>query len=233
MVGQASGGARRAADRFWLGPVAGLVLLCLLGGLYFLLTRPKPPAKVTPTLLSLTEGQIASLTFDAKGKTLTLYRGATAGGTIRWHIGSPAGPAADSTLVQSFVGNLVTLTATRTVTAAPSAAALQAYGLTPPIASVVVARTGGRAALRMDVGARSPVGGYYTQVDGRPTVYVVSGMTPAEISANPSAWLPIPKTPAASGAASGAGGGAAAGASGASAASPPAAATASTAGGKG
>ena len=230
MVAEASDRARHRADRFWLGPVAGLVLLCLLGGLYFLLTRPKPPAKVTPTLLSLTEGQIASLTFDAKGKTLTLYRGATAGGTTHWHIGSPAGAAADSTLVQSFVGNLVTLTATRTLTTNPTAAALKAYGLTPPTASVVVARTGGRPGLRMDVGARSPVGGYYTQVDGLPTVYVVSGMTPAEISANPSAWLPIPTTPASSGASSATASGAAAGAT---AASPTPAATASGARGKG
>ena len=186
---------RHSADRFWLGPVAGLVLLILLGTVYYAVSRPPTAPKPAATLVPVTVSEIASLTFHSQNQTLTLYQSPAQAGGASWRIGAATGEAADSSLVGSFVGGLVTLTASRTLSSSPTAADLKAYGLAPPTSSVSVARTGGRPALQLDLGTQSPVGSYYAQVAGQATVYLVDGMVPSEISADPKAWLPVPATP--------------------------------------
>jgi len=187
-------GGRGSADRFWFGPVAGLVVLILLGCVYFLISRPHAPSKPASVLVPVTVSEISSLTFTSQGKSLTLYQTTAAGGTS-WHIGSPTGAAADSSLTGSFVGALITLTPDRTLTTtAATSADLKSYGLTPPTASVAVNGSGGTTIEQVNVGVASPVGSYYVQIAGKPTIYLVSGMVPAEISANPNAWLPVPST---------------------------------------
>lgn len=194
MVGPAESGNRHSADRFWLGPIAGLVLLALLGAAYYALNRPHTAPKPAAALLPVTVSQMASLTFHSDNKTLTLYQSANTGGGTSWHIGSPTGATADDSLVGSFVGGLVTLTASRTLSTNPTGADLKAYGLAPPASSVTVARSDGQPNLELDIGAQSPVGSYYAQVAGQAAVYLVDGMVPAEISADPKAWLPVPAT---------------------------------------
>lgn len=179
------------SDRFWLGPLAGVAALLVLAGTYFALTRPRAPVKPANLLVPLTVNQISALTFTAQGKTLTLYQTAGTGGTA-WHVGSPGGPAADTSLIGSFVGSLITLTPDRILTTTPTTAQLQAYGLSPAKASVAVVGSDGKLAVQLDVGTTSPLGSYYLQLAGKPTVYVVSGSVPAEISADPHAWLPPP-----------------------------------------
>lgn len=184
-------------DRMWLGPVAGLAVLAALGIVFYAVTHPRTKAPaVSSYLLDVTATQIAALRFQAQGKTLTLYQTQSSGGAT-WTIGG--GAQADQSLVQTFVGNLTTLTADRTLTKAPTAADLQSWGLAPPTSILTVERTGGAASLQLKLGVQSPVGDYYTQVGQSPTVYLVGGTVASEISANPSAWLP---PPAASGSAS-------------------------------
>lgn len=191
MADTSRNGGSRAADRFWLGPVAGLVALILLGSAYFLLNRPKAPSKPASVLVPLTVSQIAALTFTVQGQTLTLYQSSGAAGTA-WHIGSPNGAAADSSLAGNFVGGLVTLTPDRTLTGTPTSAQLKSFGLAPPTASVALKGSSGQMLEQVNVGVTSPVGSYYVQIAGKPTVYLVSGLVPSEISANPTAWLPAP-----------------------------------------
>ena len=193
MANTAKDGGRHSADRFWFGPMAGLVALILLGSAYFLLSRPHASPKPPSVLVPLTVSGITSLTFQSQGKSLTLYQTKGSGGTS-WHIGSPSGAAADSALTGSFVGSLITLTPDRTLTTTPTAAELKAYGLTPPTASVAVRGADGQVTVQLNVGVASPIGSYYVQVAGKPAVYLVSGMVPAEISANPNAWLPVPSS---------------------------------------
>lgn len=202
MAGIAQGDSQRSSDRFWLGPVAGLVLLILLGSAYYLLTHTQAKPKLALSLVPTTVNEMSSLTFHAQNKALTLYQTPNAGGGTAWHIGSPTGTTADDSLVGNFVGGLITLTPTRTVTSNPTGADLKAFGLAPPASSVAIARSNAQPNLQIDVGAQSPVGGYYLQVAGTPTVYLVDGMVPAEISADPNAWLPIPTTPSSTAASS-------------------------------
>ena len=190
----AAGGRRRGgAGRFWIGPVAGIAALAVLAGSYALLVRPKPQT-APHYLVGATATAIHSLTFRAHHKTLTLYqqpstKSAAAGTT--WTIGRPGGTAADQTLAQGFVSALVTLTASRTLAAKPTAAQLRGWGLAPAHASVTVATTTGKPVV-LAVGQATPVGGYYARLNGSGPAYLIHGMVPAEISADPKAWLPQP-----------------------------------------
>ncbi len=193
----AAGGKRRAGSgRFWLGPVAGVAALAILAGAYALLVRPKHQTKPTHYLVGISASSIRSLTFQAHHKQLTLYQQAAAksaaAGTT-WTIGHPGGTSADQTLVQGFVSSLVTLQASRTLAAKPTASQLQGWALAPAHASVRITPASGKPVL-LAVGLSTPVGGYYARVDNAGPVYIIHGMVPAEISADPKAWLPPPSS---------------------------------------
>jgi hypothetical protein len=193
--GRAAGGddEEARADRMWLGPVVGLACLAALGIVYYAVTHPhRKPAAPAHYLLDVTTNQIRALEFQAHGKTLTLYQTPVKGGSgaTTWTVGSPAGAAADQTYVQGFVSSLVTLEPARTLTKSPTPAQLQSWGLAPPAAILTIERTGSAAPLVLDVGAASPVGDYYAQVAGSPTVYLLDSTIASEITADPTAWLP-------------------------------------------
>lgn len=197
----ASGGRRSRG--LWLAPVLGLVAIgVLVAGYAVVVGSHQPPA--TPSFLGITVSEINSLTFTAKGKSLTLYQvpDASAGGTS-WNLSSPTGGPADQSLTQSFASALVTLQPSRTLTKAPTATQLKEYGLDPATASVEVGLTGGKSPVTLDVGIASPVGGHYAQIAGQAPVYMVSGSVPNDISADPTAWLPPPSTSGTSGTPSG------------------------------
>jgi len=203
---------RAALDRMWVGPALGLAALIVIGGAYLLVTRQKAPAAPVAFLLPVTTNQITSLQFQAQGKALTLYQNAAAGSTTIWTISSPTGAQANQAMVEGFVSELVTLTPTRTLTAAPSAADLSSYGLSPPAGVLTVNRSNGSPVL-LDLGAQSTVGGYYAQVGGSQTVYLIDGTLAGEITADPSAWLPLPSSTSSSASPAGVTSGAASGAS--------------------
>jgi hypothetical protein len=179
-------------DRIWLGPVLGLGVLAALVAVYVALTRPPAHPKPAPSLLGITADQIAALEFHSHGQALTLYANNGKDGKVTWTIGAPGGTPADQNLVQGFVSDLVTLNASRKLLAAPGPSDLQQFGLQPPQASLVVHRKGGAASVELDVGLTAPTGEYYARVGGDPAVYLIAGMVPSEISADPKAWLPVP-----------------------------------------
>jgi hypothetical protein len=189
-------------ERVWIGPAAGLCALIVLGGVYFAVTHPRTKPQASHDLLQVTTDQIRALEFHAQGKSLTLYQNPGQNGATTWTVGSPSGQAADQSLVESFVGQLVTLTPTRTLTTAPTSADLQSYGLAPADTILLIDRTNGLPQLELDVGAQSPVGDYYARVGGNPTVYLLDQSIASEISADPSAWLPPSPSGTAAGTAS-------------------------------
>jgi hypothetical protein len=210
-------------DRMWLGPVIGLACLAALAVVYYIVAHPRQKSQAAvPYLLGVTTSQIHALEFQVHGKTLTLYQNAVPGGSgaTLWTIGSPGGQQADQPYVQGFVSSLVTLQPTRTVTKSPTSADLQSFGLAPPGSVMTIERTGSAAPIVLDVGVPSPVGDYYAQVGGSPTVYLIGSTIGSEITANTSAWLPPPSSTSASGASASGASGFGAGASSASASTP-------------
>ncbi len=182
----------RPIARFWIAPLVVLVILAAVVGVYLLVNRPKAAPPSSPSLVPVTVDQIQSLTFQQSGKSLTLYQEPSQNGGTQWTIGSPQGVAADQQLTSGFAASLVTLTPTRTLTASPTAAQLQEYGLQPPQASVTVKASGRGKPVVLDVGNASPTGSYYAQIQGQSQVYLLNGLLPSEIRADPTAWLPQP-----------------------------------------
>ncbi len=195
MAKQARASEHDKPNRFWLAPFVGVLVLVALVAVYtWQVNRPTPQATVPP-LLGIATSQVTQMTITDSSGTLQFYP-KSSGST--WYLGSPTGPEADNTLVTGFVGSLATLTAVQTVTAVPTASELTAYGLSPATKTVVIER-GSLPTKTLLVGSESPVqNGYYAQVQGNNTVYLINTSLAQEISSTESLWLPPPSGTSAS-----------------------------------
>lgn len=195
MAKQASTAEHDRPNRFWLAPFVGVLVLVALVAVYTWQVNRPAPETTTPPLLGIETSQVTQLSITDSHGTLVFYP--KLGGST-WYLGSPTGPEADNTLVTGFVGSLATLTAIQTVTAAPTASELTAYGLSPAVKTVVMER-GTLPTKTLLVGNESPVqNGYYAQVQGNNTVYLINTSLAQEISSTESLWLPPPSGTSAS-----------------------------------
>jgi Domain of unknown function (DUF4340) len=92
-----------------------------------------------------------------------------------WYLTEPLEVRGDDQKYSELARYVADLHYTRVIEERP--AALEPFGLTTPRLEVQVMLKGQSAPLILRLGATNPSGGsYYTQVDGRPSVYLVSGM---------------------------------------------------------
>ena len=153
--------------------VAVVVVLALLVGGYFLLSRPKAaPASAAAKPVQITKGDkdklVKVVLTDRAEGTLTLARSGTA-----WSLEpkSPVPITLDTSNVDDLVSTFASLTADRVIDENPSD--LAQFGLKPPRATAVGTFSDGTAQT-LYLGDKSPTGStYYIQVKGDPRVFTV------------------------------------------------------------
>jgi hypothetical protein len=181
--------------RVWMGPLAGLVVVAAL--VVLLKGGPKPkaqaPADSTVTVFSVDPTAVTEIDITSGGKSLTLVqKPAKATGTATaaaspttWAIGSATGQTADSAKVGNLISLLDPLQANRSLGVVSNPAD---YGLGKPATVLKVTERSGTV-LTLEVGAQTPVGGYYaTTGDGK--VVIIDNSVEQALVTDPAQWLP-------------------------------------------
>ncbi len=191
--------------RVWVAPLAGLVVVAALA---ILLTHgPKPAAPAATStagapvnVFSVNPTTITQIQISSGGKTLTLVSvppkaAAKATGTASaaaapagptWAIGSATGKAADPAKVQNLISLLDPLQASRSFGVVSNPAT---FGVDKPSTILKVTQQDGTV-YTLDVGAVSPVGGYYATTGGG-RVYLIGSSVQQALVTDPTQWLPV------------------------------------------
>jgi hypothetical protein len=179
-----------------------LAAFAILGGgvWYSELRVPKQPSTPTgqATVFDLKSEDATRIEVEADGKRAIVERGAD----NVWRLAEPLAGEADNVQVESAVGRLTRLSATRKLDAAAN---LADYGLANPTTKVRLTFKDG-AAYELLVGAKTPDNSsFYLKRSDAPDVYVVSAFTIADLTKwtteppkprpTPTALPPLPPLP--------------------------------------
>ena len=153
-----------------------VVIVALLGGAYFLISKNKAadnstegPATETIKLTEYTSDQIESLTLQNPDGTFVIVKKDT-----DWVLSSPTDINADSSVLSGIVINAASVIADKLVE--ENAQDLSIYGLDKPVLVKMKVRDGNETTL--EIGSMTPTkGGYYTRISGENKVYVVGSYT--------------------------------------------------------
>jgi hypothetical protein len=189
--------------RVWIGPLIGLVVVAAL----VLLLKGGPPptnaatatASTSVNVMTVDPTTVTEIDIEAAGKSLTLVQKpagaatasasgtatAAASATPQWAIGSATGKTADPAKVQNLISLLSPLQATRSLGVVSNPTD---YGLSKPSAVLKITEQGGTV-LTLDVGAATPVGGYYATTGGG-KVYIIDSSVQQALVTDPTQWLP-------------------------------------------
>ena len=174
--------------KVWVGPIAGLVVVAAL---VFLLKGGPKPATPAPTLsatafvMSVDPTTVTQINIASGGKTMTLL--AKAGATNAWTIDSATGKAADPTKVQNMLSLLDPLQASRDLGTVTSP---KDYGLATPTTILKVTLKSGTVD-SLDVGAQTPVGGYYASTASGGKVFIIDNSVEQALVTDPAQWVPV------------------------------------------
>jgi hypothetical protein len=162
--------------------IATVVLAALAGALYWS-NHHKPAgdaakisADATPKILSLHEGDIASIVIKKKdGEEVALAKD----GAGKWEITGPKRAAADQDAVSSMLSTLSSLSSDRLIE--EKASNLGQYGLSEPTLQVSVTGKGAKTQ-ELLVGDDTPTGGgAYANLEGDPRVFSIASYTKSSL----------------------------------------------------
>lgn len=173
--------------RVWIAPLVGVVVL---GGLVLVLTRgPKPKAPPaatpTPTVWKADPTQVDQIVIAQGGKKLTLTRQAAKKGAAATWLIAGSKKKAWSQKVSGMLALFDPLQATKDLGVVKSP---KEYGLTPPAATLQLTLKDG-SVRSLQLGSRTPVGGYYATA-GNSRVVIVDDSVGQDLVTNVKSWLP-------------------------------------------
>ena len=168
--------------RGWSTLVFGVVLVALVGYIYFVDSKSEPNAaaeKKEKPFGTVTAGDIEEIAVKTGGETARLEK---ADG--KWQLVEPEKAAADDNEITSMTGSLASLEVNRVVDA--TAADLKQYGLDPPRVEVSFRSKGQKESKQLALGEKTPTGGdLYAQVPGQKRVFLVSSFLDSTFNKTP------------------------------------------------
>jgi hypothetical protein len=167
--------------RGWSTLVLGIVLVALVGYIYFIDSKTEPGAadKKEKPFGSVVANDIEEVRVKAGSETARVEK---ADG--HWQLVEPEKAAADEMELTSMTGSLASLEVNRVVEA--SASDLKQYGLDPPRVEVSFRLKGQKDTKQLALGEKTPTGGdLYAHVPGQKRVFLVSSFLDSTFNKTP------------------------------------------------
>ena len=167
--------------RGWSTAILGVVLVALVGYIYFVDSKSEPGTTETKEkpFGTLTAGDIEEVRVKAGEETARLTKS-----DGKWQLVEPEPAPADETELNSMTSSLSSLEINRIVDA--NASDLKQYGLEPPRVEVAFKVKGQKDDKRLALGEKTPTGGdIYAQVPGQKRVFLVSSFLDTTFNKTP------------------------------------------------